>query len=657
MRNYQLIFLCLLSWVFTPSLLAQKQNYNWHFGLQGRLDFNTAPPSIPERSASAATYPDYSSAISDSNGVLQFYTDGKRFWDKSHRKMRQLKAGRLWWAEADKIRPLIVPNPGNPNQYYVFLTHKTPDIDNSFFYVTVDMTGNSGNGIMEYQPEDANPPENYLELLDKSSIFLAATQHCNRKDFWVVTHKGNNFLSYLVTATGVSKTPVSTTISPSLFPAGRYTDSLNIKFSASGEKMLVPLQHQNAIIIFDFDTKTGLFSNPIKINITAGGLWEAELSPNGSKLYYDVAVSIPVSDDFTATGHMLYQMDLSVGPDPSAIIATNTPLLPFPDRNSQPQRGPPNEVLRTMQLAPDGKIYVSKRTLDYTLNLIEDPDRAGTNCRYIRNGFNAQVLYNNINFNYIRSISFVNEKNSIQTQKGVCGKQPVEFSLVLNKVDSVKWDFGDPQSGNNNYSRQLQPKHIFTNEATYTVTAIIFTNCFTDTATTTVTVEPDQPLNPTFEPRDSAFCEGGELIADVTTTNATNYIWSDGTYDTVKHIKEDGNYTVTIRNKCYIKSYDFTVDVKKCPCNVYMPNAFTPNGDGRNDYFRPGVNCALSDYTIQIFNRYGNKVFESHTAENGWNGKFKNSDQPQGIYAWIISYYNPDIKKTIREKGSFILLR
>ena len=654
-KNTYLIFF-IAAWLFPAIIIAQKQNNSWFFGNQSGIDFNSIPPIIPEKSTSASLFPEYSTAISDRNGLLQFYSDGRHIWGKNHRKMKQ-PAGKWWWIDVGTIMPLICPVPGNEDLYYLFLAVAVDADERSFFYVTIDMKGNGGNGEVLYSPDENNPVDNYQELLKQSSAFLAGTQHCNKKDYWIVTHKLNAFYSYLVTDAGVSGNPVLSTVSPVILPGAVY-ENLNIKFSASGEKMIVPVQNQGAIVVFDFDNKTGKLSNPIKLGIPPGKiLYDIEISPDGSKLYYGAKYFEPVSDDFSAELDMIYQMDLFAGPNPSAIEATNTALIPFPDRSSYPVRGPPNILNRTMQLAPEGRIYVGMRSKDKSTSIIEDPDRAGFNCRYIRSGFSLQKQYNNINFNYIRSISFVNKENSIQAQKGACDKQPVQFSLVFNKADSVKWNFGDLASGSNNFSIETSPKHIFTKEGNYTISAIIYQACFTDTAIKKVSVQPDVPLNPTFQPKDTAFCEGGELLLNVTTQNATNYIWSDGSFDTLKRIREADSYVVIIRNRCHIKSYDFTVEIIDCPCDVYVPNAFTPNTDGHNDRFKPGVYCAISNYSLQIFNRFGSKVFETSNYLEGWDGKFKSLDQPGGIYIWLLKYYDPSVKKIITKKGTFVLLR
>lgn len=74
------------------------------------------------------------------------------------------------------------------------------------------------------------------------------------------------------------------------------------------------------------------------------------------------------------------------------------------------------------------------------------------------------------------------------------------------------------------------------------------------------------------------------------------------------------------------EEFDFAIDVSyaniedDCPCQVFIPNAITPDGDEKNNSFRPVPSCPISDYTLQIFNRWGDLVFETRNMDEVWNG-------------------------------------
>jgi len=75
-------------------------------------------------------------------------------------------------------------------------------------------------------------------------------------------------------------------------------------------------------------------------------------------------------------------------------------------------------------------------------------------------------------------------------------------------------------------------------------------------------------------------------------------------------------------------------------CEARMPNAFTPNGDNRNDIFAPVLpqNCNFRDYQLQIFNRWGKKVFETNNGAEGWNGQIDGKDAPSDVYVYVLTY-------------------
>ncbi len=76
------------------------------------------------------------------------------------------------------------------------------------------------------------------------------------------------------------------------------------------------------------------------------------------------------------------------------------------------------------------------------------------------------------------------------------------------------------------------------------------------------------------------------------------------------------------------------------PVVYYIPNAFTPNGDGLNDTFGL-IGEGITEYTIQIFNRWGNLIFESQDTKNQWDGTYHNEKSEIGVYVYKISAKGP----------------
>ncbi len=157
-------------------------------------------------------------------------------------------------------------------------------------------------------------------------------------------------------------------------------------------------------------------------------------------------------------------------------------------------------------------------------------------------------------------------------------------------------------------------------------------------------------------PRDTTLCMGETFIIKPT-ANTINYIWQDGT-KTANHIATTGGlYQITATNGCGSDTATMNMVFETCPCALLLPNAFTPNGDGVNDNFRPLHACDMQDYNMTIFNSYGEKIYFSKDPLQGWNGKVGNSRLNQGGYVWMVNYVKPSNKQVVQKQGSVLLLR
>ncbi len=136
-------------------------------------------------------------------------------------------------------------------------------------------------------------------------------------------------------------------------------------------------------------------------------------------------------------------------------------------------------------------------------------------------------------------------------------------------------------------------------------------------------------------------------------------MWSTGEITdeiTVLEVKEE--QVLTFRAFIHTLAGDTSVviKVKAIDCHEYeQPNAFTPNGDGKNDLFIPNIPSDCSDYSLMIYNRSGLKVFESRVKEYGWDGKYNSEDQKEGAYFYILQFR--DKSNNIKtSRGTIILL-
>ena len=90
-----------------------------------------------------------------------------------------------------------------------------------------------------------------------------------------------------------------------------------------------------------------------------------------------------------------------------------------------------------------------------------------------------------------------------------------------------------------------------------------------------------------------------------------------------------------------------------------FPNAFTPNNDSANDVFRPVFNCPAVSMHLQVFDRWGNKVFETNDPKGGWDGKIKGTDAASDVYVWKLEYEaeNNGVREQFFRSGEVSLLR
>jgi gliding motility-associated-like protein len=159
---------------------------------------------------------------------------------------------------------------------------------------------------------------------------------------------------------------------------------------------------------------------------------------------------------------------------------------------------------------------------------------------------------------------------------------------------------------------------------------------------------------------DTALCPNGSpiILSDRMNlgNNAARYVWNTGETTPAIAARTIGTYWARV-NLGGCENTD-SIMVKKA-CYIDIPNSFTPNGDGMNDYFLPRetLSNTVATFKIEIFNRWGQQVFDSEVVEGrGWDGKFNGVDQPQGVYVYKLDVA---FKNGTREHytGNLTLLR
>lgn len=102
--------------------------------------------------------------------------------------------------------------------------------------------------------------------------------------------------------------------------------------------------------------------------------------------------------------------------------------------------------------------------------------------------------------------------------------------------------------------------------------------------------------------------------------------------------------------------YLVRVDAETAEQELSIPNAFSPNNDGKNDIFRPILNGPANIYDFKVYNRWGQLVFHSNDPLKGWNGRWGSHDQPTGTYVFSL-IAEGGCNGKFQQRGSFILIR
>lgn len=141
-----------------------------------------------------------------------------------------------------------------------------------------------------------------------------------------------------------------------------------------------------------------------------------------------------------------------------------------------------------------------------------------------------------------------------------------------------------------------------------------------------------------FLPTDTAICSYATLVLNAK-PGFVNYLWNNNATTSSITIDKEGTYWLqaTDDNGCVGKEF-VTVSLKDCMQGFYVPNAFTPNNDGRNDVFKPMIFGNIIHYSFVIYNRFGQKVFESTDLTRGWDGNFHGTNSPGDIFVWSCVY-------------------
>jgi len=135
------------------------------------------------------------------------------------------------------------------------------------------------------------------------------------------------------------------------------------------------------------------------------------------------------------------------------------------------------------------------------------------------------------------------------------------------------------------------------------------------------------------------------------------YLWQDGSTGQSFQVSQPGEYWLELSSGC--KIVRDTIQIFECEeCNVYYPNIFSPNNDGVNDEFTLASPCILDKYSLIIYDRWGNQVFQSDDINDSWKGKMDENKLTPGVYPYYLDYEVTvnGIKEERKKTGTVTLL-
>lgn len=707
MKKISFITFCFL---LLYNALKAQQNNIWYFGNGVGLNFNSGGPVALNDGVMLAY--EGSSSVCDAAGNLLFYTNGVSIYSRNHEIMKNgdMLDGHLSSAQSS----LIVPQPGSDSLFYVFTSDGfEAGFKNGYRYSIVDMSGDGGIGevIVKNIPLIAPGTERLTAVRHANGLDVWVITNDNTS---------NIFRSWLLSCSGLSASPVISAAGDTLnlYPqmnSGTFKVSPDGKMLCQMIFAEVEEGRDNFFQLFDFDNSTGTISNPRKISVPGNRYQACEFSGD-NKLLYVSKVRMPEIDQFelqpgtvssiiasrvilpTSTP-TIYGMQM--GPDKK--IYCNYGQYALSAINNPDVKGKGCNYVKDVVRFEDFKTNLGLPAFinDLYISNVNDFTYSTTDTCMGRVNFTGissltgslewQWDFGDGTYAYTQSATHTfPEPNKQYTvtmkvkQTAACGYSFVSknifpgglgvnaaFKYIFNCDSGIasfvnlstiippspvnyQWSFGDGF-----FSDELNPSHHFPAAGNFTTGLRIHTGtaCLDDSA---VQIIPAQKAV-IAAPPDAQIVQG-QTVQLTTTGNCIFFSWEPATAlnnttiaNPVAGPFEDITYTVTgtSGNGCTAKD---DVLVKVITYDLFVPSAFTPNRDGKNDVLRPFINNSYTFISFDVFSRWGRPLFSTKENGRGWDGTVKGFAQDAGTYIWQITIKDKD-GKLRKETGTVTLLR
>jgi gliding motility-associated-like protein len=232
-----------------------------------------------------------------------------------------------------------------------------------------------------------------------------------------------------------------------------------------------------------------------------------------------------------------------------------------------------------------------------------------------------------------------------------------------NEVNLWKWNFDRTRS-----SSQQNPTVLYGSFGLKKTYLIVSNGICRDTSDT-VKIFLDNEVKAAFEATAIVCPNEKASFIDKSTGNIVSWNWDFGNGFTDNSpspspqsyiaLKPDRNVFPRLIVQNNLGCFDTAIQKIVVPysCYIAVPNAFTPNGDGLNDFLNPLNAYKTTDLLFRVYNRVGQLVFETRDWTKRWDGRFKGQGADSGNYVWILTYTDTDSGKRVQLKGFSILIR
>lgn len=656
---------------------GQKEYNVWYFGNKAGITFNTNPPSAL-LDGKLSSY-ESSSGICDEHGNLMFYTNGDTVWNKNHLYMKGGMAP-IYYNHMSSIQgSIVIKKPDSKSQYYIFCSASQESVslgvNTHVRYWLIDMDLDNGLGEVI--------AVNYT-LLPGAIENLGITWHSNGSDFWIgAMEKSQKKFNCIQTLNGGFSNSIVSSVIDDAMGAGSVKFSPNSSILYCSRKYISSTSY--GMDLYRFNNTNGVLADKLEIN-TVSLSYYIEFS-HDSRFLYVIYAGFKRID----------QYDLSLWNKDSIEKSVVTIDAGSIDRKTG------------LQLGPDRKIYVFIEDQSY-ISVIDSPWLKGIDCHYSHNVISLSSRLNRGGGPYYPNCIFKrpyiswNNKlilcendstvldgrviktmakviwNTGDTSKTIISKQPGWYWRMATfdgdtVIDSIEVRVGEKPIvylGNDTafcglFSHALDvgkgmKEYMWSNGDTsyailvnspgvYSVTIKDSNSC-----ASADTILLDQLLPPKVVVTDTLDCKH-KLIRATPKDSGVHYLWSTG--DTTEYIltdKEEVFSFVASNTFCSIKQ---SIDITNgCDMVYFIPNAFTPSGDGLNDIFKvTGKNIDMVH--MQIYDRWGQKLFDETGANVFWDGKLSGRLCQQDVYVYsiILTGRIGGVISDIQYSGNISLLR